>query len=49
MNNEDLDLEEAIKHLESLIVQDLFSCKECKKEHQKLLRWLIELKEYRQK
>lgn len=43
-----MTLQEAIEHLEEKLAEDNWSCKECKKEHEQLLEWLIELKNWRE-
>lgn len=40
-----MTIDEAISHLRD-IIPDL--CDECKKEHEQLLEWLIELKKFRE-
>lgn len=45
-----MKLEEAIKHLEESLADQShdWGCKECKGEHEQLLKWLRELKELRE-
>lgn len=44
-----MTLQEAINHLQELLTEDKFDCEKCKKEHQQLLGWLLELENFRQK
>lgn len=45
-----MSLSEAIEHLEEVLTDsNHFSCEECRKEHEQLLAWLLELKRYREK
>lgn len=45
-----MNLSEAIEHLNDVLSEDRWrDCEECKKEHEQLRDWLIELKELREK
>lgn len=47
---EDMTLNEAIKHLDEILQPDRkWDCEECKNEHIQLKKWLVELKEYRER
>lgn len=45
-----MTLDEAIKHLEETLnnPEHKWSCEECKAEHEQLLSWLKELKEFKE-
>lgn len=42
-----MNLDEAIEHLKEKLDKDSFGCEECKDEHEQLLKWLLELKDYK--
>ena len=42
-----LTLDQAIRHLQEDVLPNMEQC-DCKKEHEQLLKWLIELKQRRQ-
>lgn len=44
-----MSLDEAIEHLKEKLDKDSFDCVECKNEHEQLLKWLLELKQYRER
>ena len=46
MHTDDKELKEAIEHLEDTLndPDHDWGCKECKKEHEQLRNWLIELR-----
>lgn len=43
-----MKLQEGIDHLKELLAEDNFGCEECRKDHERLLMWLLELSLYRQ-
>lgn len=43
-----MTLEEAIQHLEESLNDKEWSCETCKEEHEQLLKWLKELKSFRE-
>lgn len=43
-----MTLEEAIQHLEESLSDKEWSCEACKEEHEQLLKWLYELKHFRE-
>ena len=45
--NSAITLQQAIRHLQQDVLPNM-QCSPCKDEHQKLLQWLIELKDRRQ-
>ena len=45
--NSAITLQQAIRHLQQDVLPNM-QCSSCKDEHQKLLQWLIELKDRRQ-
>lgn len=42
-----MKLQEGIDHLREVLTKNEFGCEECRKEHEQLLMWLVELKFYR--
>lgn len=42
-----MTLDKAIEHIDCILLQDDI-CEECKKDHEQLRGWLIELKAYRE-
>ena len=43
-----MTLEEAIQHLEESLNDKEWSCESCKMEHEQLLKWLKELRRFRE-
>lgn len=51
MENKEMSLDEAIEHLNDTLnsTDRMWSCDSCKKEHEQLRNWLIELREIKNK
>lgn len=49
LRGDKMNLDEAIEHLKEKLDKDSFDCVECKNEHEQLLKWLLELKQYRER